>query len=162
MVLADQLFRSPHAGTGIQHADMRAYLDLLSHILKTGVDKDDRTGVGTRSVFGYQANFDLDEGFPLVTTQKMPIRAVVCDMRWRVSGRTNIDYLNDQGVHIWDPWADEKGDVGPVYGKQWRRWESPTGKVDQLAAVVEEIRRNPDSRRLVVSAVARQFIKNVS
>jgi thymidylate synthase len=132
---------------------MRAYLDLLQHVLDHGTDKGDRTGTGTRSVFGYQMRFDLAAGFPLVTTKRMHLRSIVHELIWFLRGDTNIDYLHDNNVTIWDEWADEHGELGPVYGKQWRSWACPDGRtVDQISGVIDEIRRNPDSRRLVVSA----------
>ena len=132
---------------------MRQYLDILSHVLESGIDKEDRTGVGTRSVFGYQTAIDLTEGFPLLTTKRLSPDKVIHDVLWMLSGSTNIKYLNDNDVHIWDPWADSSGDVGPVYGKQWRNWTSPDGTgIDQIAWVISEIRSKPSSRRLIVSA----------
>src|SRR5215475_7455658 len=132
---------------------MRAYLDLLRHVLDDGVDKGDRTGTGTRSVFGYQMRFDLAAGFPLVTTKRVHVKSIVHELIWFLRGDTNVAYLRDNGVTIWDEWAADDGELGPVYGKQWRSWECPDGRtVDQIAWVIEEIRRNPDSRRLVVSA----------
>ncbi|RLA54462.1 MAG: thymidylate synthase [Gammaproteobacteria bacterium] len=134
---------------------MRQYLDILAHILESGTNKEDRTGVGTRSVFGYQAAIDLSQGFPVLTTKKLSLDAIIHDVLWMLSGSTNIKYLNDNGVHIWDPWADPSGDVGPVYGKQWRNWPKANGDgdgIDQIAWVISEIRSNPDSRRLIVSA----------
>lgn len=132
---------------------MRQYLDILSHVLKSGTDKSDRTGVGTRSVFGYQTTIDLTEGFPALTTKRLRLDSIIHDILWMLSGSTNIRYLNDHGVHIWDPWADASGDVGPVYGKQWRNWtNADEGGIDQIAWVISEIRSNPDSRRLIVSA----------
>jgi thymidylate synthase len=132
---------------------MRAYLDLLRDVLETGVDKPDRTGVGTRSVFGRQLRFDLARGFPLVTTKKIHTRSVIHELLWFIRGDTNTAYLNEHGVTIWDEWADERGDLGPVYGAQWRSWPAPDGdSIDQLKGVIDQIRRNPDSRRLVVSA----------
>jgi thymidylate synthase len=132
---------------------MRAYLDLLQHVLDHGTDKGDRTGTGTRSVFGYQMRFDLAAGFPLVTTKRTHLRSIVHELIWFLRGDTNIDYLHDNNVTIWDEWADEHGELGPVYGKQWRSWACPDGRtVDQISGVIDEIRRNPDSRRLVVSA----------
>jgi thymidylate synthase len=132
---------------------MRAYLDLLQHVLDHGTDKGDRTGTGTRSVFGYQMRFDLATGFPLVTTKRMHLRSIVHELIWFLRGDTNIDYLHDNNVTIWDEWVDEHGELGPVYGKQWRSWACPDGRtVDQISGVIDEIRRNPDSRRLVVSA----------
>jgi thymidylate synthase len=132
---------------------MRQYLDLMNRILTTGVEKRDRTGTGTLSVFGHQMRFDLAEGFPLVTTKKLHLKSIVYELLWFLAGDTNVKYLNDHGVTIWDDWADERGDLGPVYGQQWRSWPAPDGgAIDQIANVVEMIRRNPDSRRLIVSA----------
>ena len=132
---------------------MKQYLDLLRHVLEHGTDKSDRTGTGTRSVFGWQMRFDLAEGFPLVTTKKLHLRSIIHELLWFLKGETNIAYLRDNKVTIWDEWADERGELGPVYGKQWRRWTAGDGsEIDQIRWVVEEIRRNPDSRRLVVSA----------
>ena len=132
---------------------MKAYLDLLRHVLEHGAIKDDRTGTGTRSVFGWQMRFDLNEGFPLVTTKKLHLRSIIHELLWFLAGDTNIAYLKDNKVSIWDEWADEDGDLGPVYGKQWRRWEGADGRVhDQIQWLLDEIRRNPDSRRLIISA----------
>jgi thymidylate synthase len=132
---------------------MQSYLDLVRRILEEGVAKTDRTGTGTRSVFGWQMRFDLADGFPLVTTKKLHLRSIVHELIWFLRGETNIAYLKDNGVGIWDEWADADGELGPVYGRQWRAWTCPDGRVvDQIAWVVDEIRRNPDSRRLVVSA----------
>ena len=132
---------------------MRAYLDLLSHVLQHGGDKADRTGTGTRSVFGWQMRYDLAAGFPLVTTKKLHLRSIIHELLWFLRGDTNIAYLKEHNVRIWDEWADANGDLGPVYGKQWRSWEGANGQTfDQIAWVVEEIKRNPDSRRLIVSA----------
>lgn len=129
------------------------YETLLEHCYKTGVDKSDRTGVGTRSVFGYQMRFNLTEGFPLVTTKKLHIRSIVHELLWFLSGSSNIKYLHDNGVSIWDEWADENGDLGPVYGVQWRSWPAPDGrKIDQISNLIEGIKRNPDSRRHLVVA----------
>lgn len=129
------------------------YETLLEHVYKNGVDKNDRTGVGTRSVFGYQMRFNLSEGFPLVTTKKLHIRSIVHELLWFLSGSSNIKYLHDNGVTIWDEWADENGDLGPVYGVQWRSWPAPDGRrIDQITNLVEGIRRNPDSRRHLVVA----------
>ncbi|MCX7930197.1 MAG: thymidylate synthase [Chlorobi bacterium] len=129
------------------------YLGLLRTILEHGSSRPDRTGVGTFSLFGYQMRFDLQKGFPLLTTKKLHIRSIITELLWFLRGDTNVGYLHEHGVTIWDEWADEDGNLGPIYGKQWRRWQSPDGRsIDQLAAVVEEIRRNPYSRRLVVSA----------
>ena len=129
------------------------YLDLLRDVMENGVDRGDRTGTGTRSVFGRQLRVDLDEGFPLLTTKKLHLRSIVVELLWFLRGDTNIAFLNENGVRIWNEWADENGDLGPVYGHQWRSWSAPDGRViDQIAAVIEEIRTNPTSRRLVVSA----------
>ena len=132
---------------------MKQYLDLLGHVLEHGADKADRTGTGTRSVFGWQMRFDLREGFPLVTTKKLHLRSIVHELLWFLQGSTNIAYLKDNKVSIWDEWADADGELGPVYGKQWRSWQGADGQtIDQIRWVVDEIRRNPDSRRLIVSA----------
>lgn len=132
---------------------MKQYLDLLGHVLEHGAEKSDRTGTGTRSVFGWQMRFDLNEGFPLVTTKKLHLRSIIHELLWFLRGETNIAYLKDNGVSIWDEWADADGELGPVYGKQWRRWQAADGgEIDQIKWVVEEIKRNPDSRRLIVSA----------
>ncbi|MDO9439366.1 MAG: thymidylate synthase, partial [Beijerinckiaceae bacterium] len=132
---------------------MRQYHELLRRILDEGVDKSDRTGTGTKSVFGHQMRFNLADGFPLVTTKKLHLRSIIHELLWFIAGDTNVAYLRDNGVSIWDEWADEIGDLGPVYGKQWRSWALPDGgSRDQISWVIDEIRRNPDSRRLVVSA----------
>ena len=132
---------------------MRQYLELLQHVLEHGASKDDRTGTGTRSVFGWQMRFDLREGFPLLTTKKLHTRSIIHELLWFLRGETNIGYLKQHKVSIWDEWADADGELGPVYGKQWRRWAGADGvEIDQIRQVVEEIRRNPDSRRLIVSA----------
>ena len=132
---------------------MQQYLDLLRHVMENGVDRMDRTGTGTRGVFGYQMRFNLSEGFPMVTTKKLHKKSIVHELIWFLAGDTNIGYLKENGVRIWDEWADENGDLGPVYGKQWRRWEGPEGKVfDQIKTVVEAIKSNPYSRRHIVSA----------
>ncbi len=132
---------------------MRAYLDLVQRILDDGAAKGDRTGTGTRSVFGHQMRFDLREGFPLVTTKKVHLKSVVAELLWFVAGDTNTSYLRENGVTIWDEWADENGDLGPVYGYQWRSWPAPDGRhIDQLAQVIEQIKSDPDSRRHIVSA----------
>ena len=132
---------------------MRSYLDLLDHVLTHGDRKEDRTGTGTLSVFGAQTRFDLADGFPLLTTKKLHTRSIIHELLWFIAGDTNIAYLKANGVSIWDEWADEKGDLGPVYGKQWRSWAKPEGgAVDQLSGLLNEIKRNPDSRRLVLSA----------
>lgn len=132
---------------------MQQYLDLLQHILDTGVAKEDRTGTGTISCFGYQMRFDLSEGFPLVTTKKVHIKSIVYELLWFLRGETNTQFLKDNGVSIWDEWADESGELGPVYGKQWRSWEGAGGEViDQITEVITQLKNNPDSRRLIVSA----------
>ncbi|MDX1625249.1 MAG: thymidylate synthase [Wenzhouxiangellaceae bacterium] len=132
---------------------MKTYLDLLRCVMERGVEKSDRTGTGTRSVFGYQMRFDLADGFPLVTTKKLHLRSIIHELLWFIRGETNIGYLNRHGVTIWDEWADAEGELGPIYGKQWRAWPAPGGEeIDQLERVVERIRRRPDSRRHVVSA----------
>ena len=132
---------------------MTNYLEMLRHIMDNGVDKDDRTGTGTRSVFGYQLRFNLAAGFPLLTTKKVHLRSIIHELLWFLQGSTNIKYLVDNGVSIWNEWADENGELGPVYGSQWRSWPTPEGgKIDQIAKVVETIKNNPNSRRLIVSA----------
>jgi len=132
---------------------MKQYLDLMRHVRDQGVDKSDRTGTGTRSVFGHQMRFDLNAGFPLVTTKKCHLRSIIHELLWFLQGDTNIKYLQDNGVRIWDEWADEDGDLGPVYGYQWRNWPTPNGEsIDQISNVIEMIKSNPDSRRLIVSA----------
>ena len=132
---------------------MKQYLDLLRHIRENGVMKEDRTGTGTQSVFGYQMRFDLSEGFPLLTTKKVHLKSIIYELLWFIAGDTNVKYLQDHGVTIWDEWADENGDLGPVYGHQWRSWPAPEGRViDQLSMVIDTIRRNPDSRRMLVTA----------
>lgn len=132
---------------------MKQYLDLLRHIMEHGTVKSDRTGVGTKSVFGYQMRFNLAEGFPLLTTKKVHLRSIIHELLWFIAGDTNIKYLHDNKVTIWDEWADENGDLGPVYGHQWRSWATPQGgKIDQLANVVEQLKKNPNSRRHIVSA----------
>ncbi|HHX34125.1 MAG TPA: thymidylate synthase [Gammaproteobacteria bacterium] len=132
---------------------MKQYLDLMRHVRDQGVDKSDRTGTGTRSVFGHQMRFDLNAGFPLVTTKKCHLRSIIHELLWFLQGDTNIKYLQDNGVRIWDEWADEDGDLGPVYGYQWRNWPTPNGEsIDQISNVIEMIKNNPDSRRLIVSA----------
>lgn len=132
---------------------MQQYHDLLRHIIDNGVDKADRTGTGTRSVFGYQMRFNLAEGFPLVTTKKVHLKSIIHELLWFIKGETNIAYLKENGVSIWDEWADAEGNLGPVYGRQWRSWTGADGQtIDQLSWVTEEIKRNPDSRRLIVSA----------
>jgi thymidylate synthase len=132
---------------------MKQYLDLLHDILENGIQKDDRTGTGTRSVFGRQLRFNLGDGFPLVTTKKLHLRSIIYELLWFLSGDTNIRFLKENGVRIWDEWADENGDLGPVYGRQWRAWQTPDGEsIDQIANVIHEIRANPNSRRLIVNA----------
>ncbi|MET0599721.1 MAG: thymidylate synthase [Mesorhizobium sp.] len=132
---------------------MRQYLDLLAHVLDHGVDRPDRTGTGTRSVFGYQMRFDLSQGFPLTTTKKLHLKSIVHELLWFLSGDTNVRALRENGVTIWDEWADENGDLGPVYGRQWRSWPAPDGRhIDQLSDLLAELKRNPQSRRLIVSA----------
>ncbi len=132
---------------------MKQYLDLMRHVRGNGVFKDDRTGTGTYSVFGYQMRFDLSEGFPLVTTKKTFLKGIIHELLWFLSGSTNIKYLVDHDVHIWDEWADEHGELGPVYGSQWRSWPGPDGRtIDQISRVVEDLKTNPDSRRHIVSA----------
>jgi thymidylate synthase len=132
---------------------MRQYEDFMRHVLAHGVDKEDRTGTGTRSVFGYQMRFDLAQGFPLITTKKLHLRSIIHELLWFLQGSSNIAYLKQNGVSIWDEWADEHGELGPVYGVQWRSWPTPDGgHIDQMSQVLEQIRRTPDSRRLIVSA----------
>ena len=132
---------------------MRNYLDLMRHVRDQGVQKGDRTGTGTLSVFGYQMRFDLAQGFPLVTTKKLHLRSIIHELLWFLRGETNIGYLHEHGVSIWDEWADEKGDLGPVYGAQWRSWPTPDGRhIDQIRQVIGQLRSNPDSRRIIVSA----------
>jgi thymidylate synthase len=132
---------------------MQQYLDLLQHILDKGVAKTDRTGTGTISTFGYQMRFNLQEGFPLVTTKKLHVKSIIHELLWFLKGETNVAYLKENGVSIWNEWADENGDLGPVYGKQWRSWEGPQGQViDQVADVVKQVKTNPDSRRMIISA----------
>lgn len=132
---------------------MKQYHDLLAHVMKHGVDKSDRTGTGTRSVFGYQMRFDLNEGFPLVTTKKVHLKSIIYELLWFLKGDTNIGYLKDNKVSIWDEWADENGDLGPVYGAQWKSWQGADGKtIDQIEKAIETIKNNPDSRRIIVNA----------
>ncbi len=142
---------------------MKQYLDLMRHVMEHGVTKEDRTGTGTRSVFGYQMRFDLGAGFPLVTTKKLHLRSIIHELLWFLTGDTNIKYLKDNGVRIWDEWADEEGELGPVYGAQWRSWPTPDGRrIDQISQVVEQIKNNPDSRRLIVSAWNVAEIENMA
>ena len=131
---------------------MRQYLEFLRHIRESGTRKEDRTGTGTLSVFGYQMRFDLTEGFPLVTTKKLHLKSIIHELLWFLKGDTNVKYLRDNAVTIWDEWADADGDLGPVYGKQWRNWPTPDGQVDQLSRIIEQLKTNPNSRRLLVSA----------
>ncbi|MHB1229355.1 MAG: thymidylate synthase [Halothiobacillus sp. 20-54-6] len=132
---------------------MKAYLDLVRHVLDNGVDRGDRTGTGTRSVFGHQMRFDLHTGFPALTTKKLHLRSIIHELLWFIQGDTNIRYLQEHGVRIWDEWADSEGNLGPVYGKQWRSWATPDGRtIDQLAQVIHDIKTNPESRRLIVTA----------
>ena len=132
---------------------MQQYLQLVQHIIDHGTEKTDRTGTGTKSCFGYQMRFNLAEGFPLVTTKKLHLKSIIHELLWFLKGDTNIQYLKDHGVRIWDEWADENGDLGPVYGKQWRSWEAPNGVViDQITELIQQIKKTPDSRRLIVSA----------
>ncbi|CBI76655.1 Thymidylate synthase [Bartonella clarridgeiae 73] len=132
---------------------MKAYLDLLFHVLKNGIDRLDRTGVGTRSVFGYQMRFNLQDGFPLLTTKKLHLRSIIYELLWFLKGDTNIAWLKEHGVSIWDEWADKEGDLGPIYGYQWRSWPAPDGRhIDQISNLLTMIKKNPDSRRLIVSA----------
>src|SRR3972149_7024161 len=132
---------------------MKQYLDLVQHVMESGCQKGDRTGTGTKSVFGHQMRFDLAQGFPLVTTKKLHLKSIIHELLWFLSGDTNVKYLRDHGVTIWDEWADGQGELGPIYGYQWRSWPAPDGKkIDQITSVVNDIKNNPDSRRLIVSA----------
>lgn len=132
---------------------MHQYLNLMRHVLETGCDKSDRTGTGTRSIFGYQMRFDLAKGFPLLTTKKMHLRSIIYELLWFLKGETNIQYLKENNVSIWDEWADENGNLGPIYGYQWRSWPTPNGhSIDQISILIKQIKNNPDSRRLIVSA----------
>ena len=132
---------------------MQQYLELLRKIIDTGIDKNDRTGTGTRSIFGYQMRFNLQDGFPLVTTKKLHLKSIIYELLWFIKGDTNVEYLQKNGVKIWDEWADENGNLGPVYGKQWRSWEGANGRtVDQLSELIQQLKTNPDSRRLIISA----------
>ncbi len=142
---------------------MKQYLDLLQRILDEGVEKEDRTGTGTRSVFGHQMRFDLSAGFPVLTTKKLHLRSIIIELLWFLSGDTNIRYLKENGVSIWDEWADEQGDLGPVYGFQWRSWPGPDGSsVDQISKLIEQIRKNPDSRRLMVVAYNPAYVDQMA
>ena len=132
---------------------MKQYLDLMRHVYENGTIKEDRTGTGTKSVFGYQSRYDLSAGFPVITTKKLHLRSIIHELLWFLKGDTNINYLKDNKVRIWDEWADEKGDLGPVYGYQWRSWPTPNGgHIDQISQIIEQIKNNPDSRRIIVSA----------
>ncbi len=132
---------------------MKQYLDLMKYVRESGTEKGDRTGTGTLSVFGYQMRFNLEEGFPLVTTKKVHLKSIIYELLWFLKGSTNVDYLNEHGVSIWDEWADERGELGPVYGAQWRSWPTKDGSsIDQISEVIDQIKANPDSRRLIVSA----------
>ena len=147
---------------------MKQYHDLIKHVLEKGTDKGDRTGTGTRSVFGYQMRFDLSEGFPLVTTKKIHLKSIIHELLWFIKGETNVKYLQDNGVRIWNEWADKNGDLGPVYGRQWRNWNNES--IDQLSEVIETIKKNPNSRRILVSAwnpsvlpdTSKSFAENVA
>ncbi len=142
---------------------MKQYLDLMRHVRDNGTKKEDRTGTGTVSVFGYQMRFDLNDGFPLVTTKKCHLRSIIHELLWFLKGDTNIAYLKENGVKIWDEWADENGDLGPVYGSQWRSWPTPDGKhIDQIAIILDQIKNNPDSRRIIVSAWNVAEIENMA
>lgn len=142
---------------------MKQYLDLMRHVLETGVQKEDRTGTGTVSVFGYQMRFNLADGFPLVTTKKLHVRSIIHELLWFLQGSTNIRYLKEHGVRIWDAWADEEGELGPVYGYQWRSWPTPSGSyIDQMKGVIDQLRSNPHSRRHIVSAWNVSDIKHMA
>lgn len=141
---------------------MKQYHDLLQHILDNGVRKEDRTGTGTISVFGYQMRFDLSEGFPLVTTKKIHLKSVIYELLWMLKGQTNVEYLQDHGVRIWNEWADEMGELGPVYGKMWRYWPTQNGSIDQIGNLIEQIKTNPSSRRLIVSAWNPEYLPDTS
>ncbi|HIO91273.1 MAG TPA: thymidylate synthase [Leucothrix mucor] len=142
---------------------MKQYLDLMRHVNDNGTIKEDRTGTGTKSVFGYQSRYDLSEGFPVITTKKLHLRSIIHELLWFLQGDTNIKYLKDNGVRIWDEWADDKGDLGPVYGYQWRSWPTPSGEhIDQISQVIDQIKNNPDSRRLIVSAWNVAEIENMA
>jgi thymidylate synthase len=142
---------------------MKQYLDLMRHVREKGTIKSDRTGTGTKSVFGYQMRFDLAEGFPLVTTKKLHLRSIIHELLWFLQGDTNIRYLQENGVHIWDEWADENGELGPIYGSQWRSWSTPDGRyIDQIAQVLDQLKHIPDSRRIIVSAWNVAEIENMT
>lgn len=142
---------------------MKQYLDLMQHVLDTGTQKHDRTGTGTISVFGYQMRFNLQEGFPMVTTKKLHLKSIIHELIWFLQGDTNIKYLKDNGVRIWDEWADENGNLGPVYGSQWRSWPTPNGgQIDQITQIINTIKNNPDSRRIIVSAWNVAEIENMA
>ncbi|WP_026904720.1 thymidylate synthase [Pedobacter glucosidilyticus] len=142
---------------------MKQYLDLMRHVLENGTQKHDRTGTGTISVFGYQMRFNLEEGFPMVTTKKLHLKSIIHELIWFLSGDTNIKYLKDNGVRIWDEWADENGNLGPVYGSQWRSWPTPDGRhIDQISQIINQIKNNPDSRRIIVSAWNVAEIENMA
>ncbi|MDG2187364.1 MAG: thymidylate synthase [Hyphomicrobiales bacterium] len=142
---------------------MKEYLDLLDHIINNGIKKDDRTGTGTLSIFGYQMRFDLQNGFPLVTTKKLHLKSIIHELLWFLSGDTNIKYLNENGVSIWNGWADDKGNLGPVYGKQWRSWSGPDNKaIDQIANLLTNLRSNPESRRHIISAWNVSDVENMA
>ncbi len=142
---------------------MQQYLSMMRHVRDSGAKKEDRTGTGTLSVFGYQMRFDLSQGFPIVTTKKLHLHSIIHELLWFLSGDSNIAYLKENGVSIWDEWADEKGELGPVYGVQWRNWPAPDGKkIDQIKELVEALRKNPDSRRLLVSAWNAAEIPNMA
>ena len=144
---------SPKTDSHQRNKEMKQYLDLLNHVITTGVEKSDRTGSGTISVFGYQSSFDLSQGFPILTTKKLHLKSIIHELLWFLTGDTNIRYLKENGVRIWDEWADENGNLGPVYGSQWRSWPTPDGKhIDQISELVKSLKDNPDSRRHVVSA----------
>jgi thymidylate synthase len=147
------IFRTNLSKFADQESNMKQYHDLLHHVLQHGSQKSDRTGTGTISIFGYQMRFDLAEGYPLLTTKKVHTKSIIHELLWFLKGDTNIKYLKENGVSIWDEWADERGNLGPVYGSQWRSWHTPDGKtIDQITNVIEQIKKNPDSRRLIVSA----------
>jgi thymidylate synthase len=151
--LPEERQNSPKISALVVNCSMQQYLQLVQHIIDNGTEKTDRTGTGTKSCFGYQMRFNLAEGFPLVTTKKLHLKSIIHELLWFLKGETNIQYLKDNGVRIWDEWADENGDLGPVYGKQWRSWEAPNGVViDQISDLIQQIKKTPDSRRLIVSA----------